>query len=1028
MNRYILTILCSVLIIDSNPSFAQTFPHRFQTWNSSNGLSSVFCNKIAQDNKGYLFVATRDGVNKFNSYSFSLLAAPGKIISEEGNIDDIVIDDKSRVWFAGTASGLGLIDLKQIQDFKPVYLKVPFIDKNDPKISKLAFDKNGYLWVGSRGKGLFRTDTLSKKIIRWKLQNPNSEYSSYIRFLYLYKPDTLFVGIVNGLSIINPQTGSTNHVKFKHFKTGNPILPTIRKIIHWQQDTFVVATDRGAWFLDLKSGNLIEINTNKKGIQLSETDCNDVLRFTKDELWFATEKDGILYFNTLTHKHAYSYEMQIFDEGVPKGNISSFFRDKTGNIWIAHEYGISVYRLSFSKFLNYAHNNEYPNLSGVVISDSTNLVGIDGKYISKFDIQKGVTLRDSLKVIPGFKYPSFFMKHKEYGYITFCNTRFFRTDPRTLVIKEFKIKPINLSLDSIGHFRILYCLPVYLNQKESWLMIASVPSGSLLLLFDPVTKELNEISAPGLAQQDADIQYTKIIRDNAGDFWIGSTTKGLFISSHSSLANFVNFTATSVKCALPTNNISDLLQDGKSVWATLYGIGLIKIQKNSSDSVSYELYDKKYGLDNPYLFRMLPDDNDNIWITSSNGLVCFNKKNKRFYRFSLENGIRNTKFALVDTHIGKTSTGYVYFSDRTNMIAFIPVNIFNYSQDIQLILSRVESARAVYNTIYNNKLASFPYSDNTIAFSYDVLNYENEKGFEINYMLEGYDKKWSTTVDLSKIIYRHIPSGKYKFKMKLLMSDGKFASEQIFTFQITTPWYQTWWFISLFILAVTGIIYEMFRYRLQQKLRVFQVRNRLHRDLHDDVGATLSSVKAYSEILKDNPNNSVIAELIKDNSIDMLERLEIIAWATNPQNDYFKSLKSTMIKFAAPICHAKQIEFKIESNEINDEMLMPGEIRQNIFLVFKEAINNMIKYADSTTCATRLFLRSNQFVMQLIDNGKGFDGVIKGTGSGWKNMQNRTEGLKGKLTIDTLPEKGTTITLKIPYPFKIPNSWDPKRP
>lgn len=1014
MNRYILTILCSVPIIANNPSFAQTFPHRFQTWSSSNGLSSVFCNKIAQDNKGYLLVATRDGLNKFNSYSFSLLAAPGKIISEEGNTDDIVIDDKSRVWFASSVSGLGLIDLKEIQDFKPIYLNIPSANKNDAKISKLAFDVNGYLWVGSRGNGLFRVDTISKKVICWPLVNPYSEYCNHIRSLYLYKPDTLFVGIVNGLSIINPVTGSTNHVKFRHFKTGNPILPTIRKIIHWQLDTFVVATDRGAWFLDLKSGNLIEINTDKKGIQLSETDCNDVLRFAKDELWFATEKDGILYFNTRTHKHAYSYEMQIFGEGVPKGNISSFFQDKTGNIWISHEHGISVYRLSFSEFLNYAHNNEYPNLTGVVISDSANLVAIDGKYISQFDIQKGATSRDSLKVIPGFKYPSYFMKHKEYGYVTFCNKRFFRTDPRNLVINEFKIKPVNLSLNSLGHFRILSCLPVYLGQKESWLMIAIVPSGSILLQFDPVTGELKEIKVSFPMQRDAGINYTKIIRDNAGDFWIGSTTKGLFISSGPSLIQFTNFTTSSAKSALPNSNISDLLQDGKSVWATLYGTGLVRIRKVSSDSISYELYDKKNGLDNPYLFRMLPDDNNNIWITSSNGLVCFDKKNKRFHRFSLENGIRNTKFTLDDTHIGKTCNGYLYFSDRTNMVAFKPGNIFNYPRDVKLILSRVESGHSAYNMIYNNKLARFPYSDNTISFSYDVLNYENEKGFEINYILAGYDNKWSTTADLSKIIYRQIPSGKYKFKMKLLLADGKFTSEQIFSFQVATPWYQAWWFVSLLILASTGIIYAMFRYSLQQKLRVLQVRNRLHRDLHDDVGATLSSVKAYSEILKDNPGNPAIAELIRDNSTEMLERLEVIAWATNPQHDHFKSLKSMMAKFATPLCHARHIECIIESSEVKDEMLMSGEVRQNIFLVFKEAINNMIKYADSTTCTTRLSNRNNEFTMQITDNGKGFNGIIKGSGNGWKNMQKRTDGLNGKLTIDTLPGKGTIITLKIP--------------
>ena len=159
----------------------------------------------------------------------------------------------------------------------------------------------------------------------------------------------------------------------------------------------------------------------------------------------------------------------------------------------------------------------------------------------------------------------------------------------------------------------------------------------------------------------------------------------------------------------------------------------------------------------------------------------------------------------------------------------------------------------------------------------------------------------------------------------------------------------------------------------------------------------------------------------------MLERLEVIAWATNPQHDHFKSLKNLMIKFAAPLCHSKNIQFSIECNNVNEEMLMFGEVRQNIFLVFKEAINNLIKYADATACDTNIFIQDNQFVMQIADNGKGFDGKTKGSGNGWKNMQKRTDSLKGKMEIDSEHGKGTVITMSIPYPFKIPNSWDNKQ-
>ena len=99
-------------------------------------------------------------------------------------------------------------------------------------------------------------------------------------------------------------------------------------------------------------------------------------------------------------------------------------------------------------------------------------------------------------------------------------------------------------------------------------------------------------------------------------------------------------------------------------------------------------------------------------------------------------------------------------------------------------------------------------------------------------------------------------------------------------------------------------------------------------------------------------------------------------------------------------------------------MLIPGEIRQNIFLVFKEAINNTIKYSEATECVTKIFVSNDQFVLQIADNGKGTDGVIKGSGEGWKNMHKRTDQLNGVLTIDGNAGTGTSVTMRLCYPFK----------
>lgn len=237
-------------------------------------------------------------------------------------------------------------------------------------------------------------------------------------------------------------------------------------------------------------------------------------------------------------------------------------------------------------------------------------------------------------------------------------------------------------------------------------------------------------------------------------------------------------------------------------------------------------------------------------------------------------------------------------------------------------------------------------------------------------------------------------------------------------------------FSTAILLLLGGIIvFALFtnqKRKFQNHQKLFALRERLHRDLHDDVGATLSSVKAYSEILKDNPDNPVIAELIKDNAAEMIERLEVIAWATNPAHDNFGSLKNRMIKFITPLCHAKKISCAVESKGIDDGMDVPGDFRQNIFLVFKEAVNNTIKYAAATDCSASMFIENRNFILQINDNGRGTDGTVKGSGNGWKNMEKRADELNGKLIIESSPGNGTIITFSIPYPFKIPNTWDRK--
>jgi signal transduction histidine kinase len=196
-----------------------------------------------------------------------------------------------------------------------------------------------------------------------------------------------------------------------------------------------------------------------------------------------------------------------------------------------------------------------------------------------------------------------------------------------------------------------------------------------------------------------------------------------------------------------------------------------------------------------------------------------------------------------------------------------------------------------------------------------------------------------------------------------------------------------------------------------------EIRNKLSRDLHDDIGATLSSVKAYSEILLEQPDVPGIASIIKENASEMLEQLEVIAWAMDPRFDNVEGVIGKMKKYAIPLLHANHTTYNFNAEGVGTLNEVRGEVRQNIFLIFKEALTNIIKYADANTCSVNMTLSDNNFILDISDDGIGMSGAVNGSGNGIPNIKKRVLQLGGVIDIKTAPGKGTTISISLPYPF-----------
>ena len=224
--------------------------------------------------------------------------------------------------------------------------------------------------------------------------------------------------------------------------------------------------------------------------------------------------------------------------------------------------------------------------------------------------------------------------------------------------------------------------------------------------------------------------------------------------------------------------------------------------------------------------------------------------------------------------------------------------------------------------------------------------------------------------------------------------------------------------LVLLVIIIAGLIFYNFKSKIRRKNEI--ERARISRDLHDDVGATLSSISIFSEAanqklkIKNTDDASALIQRISNDAQEMVSVMSDMVWTLNPANDPFQKMIDRMQSYASAVLSAKNIKMNFETDESLNSVLLKPEIRKNIFLIFKEAINNAAKYSESSEVAVRLKSLNGRLMMQISDNGKGFNNSnSQSGGNGILNMKERAEEINAEFVIDST-QGGITITVNCP--------------
>lgn len=370
----------------------------------------------------------------------------------------------------------------------------------------------------------------------------------------------------------------------------------------------------------------------------------------------------------------------------------------------------------------------------------------------------------------------------------------------------------------------------------------------------------------------------------------------------------------------------------------------------------------------------------------------------------------------------------VKYDATVNKIYFNTAHLFFSITPDQLLRHRlaptafITSVTSSGNNLNPGTHITLPASDNNINIAFSAINLANGAQNKYYYKLNDLSKNWIPAGKTRQISFSNLLSGNYSFRVKAQLADGTTSiNEATLLFSVETPYYKSWWFIVLMIIAAGSIIYAVYLNRIRQLLHVQAIRNGIASDLHDDIGSTLSNINILAELSKANvsePKEAVkFLKRIVEEVNNSNQSLDDIVWSINTMNDSYEQMAARMRRYAGEVFERADIAYHIHFDERIVHKRLDMEKRKDIYLVFKEAVNNIYKHAGASNVNIKLQTDNNYFQMIISDDGKGFDQNILTTRSGVKNMKIRVSKWQGSITILSEAGKGTALTINIPVSY-----------
>ena len=826
----------ALLPADERPVPSAVSPRaiRFQHLTIKDGLSQNGVRFIFQDSRGFMWLGTWDGLNRFDGYEYTIYRNdPDDPNSLSDNLIGAVYEDTDGIFWIGTgAGGLNRFDLSAGR-----FTRYPH-GKDSPQSLRGNFvlaieqDSEGFLWIATFDGGLSRFNPKTERFTNYHHvpDDPQTVGSDSVFDLAVDPVGMLWVAAGNsGLTKVDPL--KERFVRYHHDpRKPKSLQNEAVRTLHMGRDGILWAGLKGGdvHAIDPASGEVTAFYPLEE--QGEQPAIFSIFEDSFGKIWAGSYGKGLYYLNPVTGQTAHYQQEAVNPDSLNDKSVWALHEDRSGMIWVGTQNGgVDLFPAKEPNFQHYVHHPDQPGSLNdtqvkTIYEDSRGALWVGTtKGLNKFDQETQEFLHyepdpeNENSLSDGFNFAAIHEDRQGILWIGGWRAGLNRFDPQTERFEHYYYDARHPASD---HHTIH---DIY--EDETGFLWLATDLG--LHRFDPKSKQFQLYqAAPELPENISKNHVRKIVPDGKGHFWLSSWYDGISLFDPKN-GKFHHYRANDIDPQnLAGNAVYTILRTRSGeLW-----IGSSKgLNRFDEETNSFTRYSTKNGLPSDTIICMLEDGDGYLWLSTNNGLSKFDPRTERAVNYDESHGLQSRQFAEGSCY--KNQKGELFFGGINGLNAFFPDAIEKNPYQPPLVLTNFRlfnetvhpaASSLLQRPIWESEKLNLSYKDAIISFDFAALNYRSPEKNHYQYILEGFEKDWNLVDSRRRSsTYTNLPPGNYVFRVRGTNNDGVWSEHEVaLTLIVTPPWWKSWWFQNTILSLLAGLLiggYWLRIYTIQQQ-------------------------------------------------------------------------------------------------------------------------------------------------------------------------------------------------------------------